>query len=131
MMNEQTKLERHNAELAERDAYEQEEEREDLFSFVNVAAAQAMFGETEYAYYRVAVLFCSGRKRGDEKHVSCTPVACSREEYEAKFAEGQRLDHERFAKGAAQFRRDFNRYERKVAKPGWRERLIELIQQVK
>lgn len=100
-----------------------------LANFVDIDAAKAEFGETEFTYYRIPVVFSSGRKRGQEKHfVSGTKLTCSKEEYDAKHEEGERLNGERFIKGSSQFRRDYNIYSREVAKPGWREKLIELIQ---
>lgn len=92
-----------------------------------VAMARAEFGEAKFAYSKSHVSWVAGRKRGEKgshfRTVSGgTPI--SKEEYDANIAEAKRIGLEAFM---GRYQRSYWDYDKKLSRPGWRERLIEMI----
>jgi len=92
-----------------------------------VTLAKAQFGEAEYAYFKKHVVYQSPRKRGQSgSHIipigDGTPI--ERSEYEANIEESKRINFERFM---GRWPRAYWDFDRKMTKPGWREKLIEMI----
>lgn len=102
----------------------------DLSRFIDVEAAKAEFGDTEYEYVSIYVQFSYGRKRGTGNHICREPVTCTKEEFDAHHESGQKKETDRFFRAGRPrdaFKESFTRYERRIKTPGWRERLIELL----
>ena len=92
-----------------------------------VSVAKAEYGEAEYAYFKKRIGWRSARKRGQRgSHFmpigDGTPI--DKAEYEANLAESKRIGLEAFM---GRWQRDYWQYDRKLTKPGWREKLVEII----
>ena len=98
-----------------------------LSDFVNIDAAKSAFGETEYTYVRIYVRYSSGRKRGAGNHFCLPPEECTKQEFDAMHADGDKKEIDRFFRAGRPrdpFTESFHRYERRIKTPGWREKLI-------
>jgi hypothetical protein len=92
-----------------------------------VAVARAEFGETEWRYEKKRISWIrSGRNSREYYHSTpCGPgEEVSKAEYEANIA----ASNERVILAfQGKWRSSYERYERTIAKPGWRERRMETI----
>lgn len=92
-----------------------------------VALARAEFGEAEFTYSKSQVSWVSSRKRGEKGSHFRTVTGgspISKEEYDANIAEAKRIGLEAFM---GRYQRSYWDYDKKLARPGWREKLIEII----
>lgn len=92
-----------------------------------VALAKVEFGEAEFAYSKSHIQWVHGRKRGQKgsHFIPCRagdPIA--KEEYEANIAEEKRIRLEAFM---GRWPRSYWSYEKKLTRPGWREKLVQMI----
>lgn len=92
-----------------------------------VELAKEEFGESEFAYSKRHITWVHGRKRG-EKGSHFMPIGdgqpITREEYEANIEEEIRIRREAFM---GRWPRSYWSYEKKLTRPGWREKLVEKI----
>lgn len=92
-----------------------------------VALAKAEFGESEFVYTKCHITWVWGRKRG-EKGRHFHPIGpgepITREEYEANIEEEKRIRLEAFM---GRWPKPYWSYDKKLTRPGWREKLVELI----
>lgn len=92
-----------------------------------ISLAKVEFGEAEYAYFKKQATWHSGRRRGQSgsHFVSIgdgTPV--TKAEYDANLEEAKRIRLEAFM---GRWPRTYWQYDRKLTRPGWREKLVEII----
>lgn len=92
-----------------------------------VALAKAKFGESEFAYSKIHIQWVYGRKRGQKgsHFIPCRagdPIA--KEEYDANIAEEKRIRMEAFM---GRWPHSYWSYDKKLTRPGWREKLVEMI----
>lgn len=102
--------------------------------FVDIQKAAESLGEPEYEFVKTYVSWSSGRSRHGGKnlppqHYHREPVSVSRDEFEANFEESRKTEWKRFTLGPRKFQESFWLYERKLKTPGWRQKLIEMLQQ--
>lgn len=92
-----------------------------------VALAKAEYGESEFAYSKRHITWVWGRKRG-QKGSHFMPIGpgdpVTREEYEASVEEEKRIRMEAFM---GRWPKSYWSYEKKLTRPGWREKLVEAI----
>jgi len=92
-----------------------------------VELAKAEFGESEFAYSKRHVSWVYGRKRG-QKGSHFIPIGpgdpITQEEYEANIEEEKRIRLEAFM---GRWPKSYWSYEKKLTRPGWREKLVEMI----
>jgi hypothetical protein len=91
-----------------------------------IDVARIEFGETEWLYFKKDVRWSQRGRRSGSHFIAIgdgTPV--TREEYEAGVAEGKRCQFEAFM---GRYPRSYVLYEKKIAKSGWREELIKILE---
>jgi hypothetical protein len=92
-----------------------------------VALAKAEYGESEFAYSKCHITWIWGRKRG-QKGSHFMPIGpgepTTREDYEANIEEEKRIRMEAFM---GRWQKSYWSYEKKLTRPGWREKLVEII----
>lgn len=92
-----------------------------------VSLAKAEFGESEFAYTKRHITWVWSRKRG-EKGSHFQPVGpgepTTKEEYEANIEEEKRIRLEAFM---GRWPKSYWSYDKKLTRPGWREKLVEMI----
>ena len=92
-----------------------------------VEIAKEEFCESEFAYYKRHIRWVWGRKRG-EKGSHFSPIGVgqptTREDYEANIEEEKRIRLEAFM---GRWPKSYWSYEKKLTRPGWREKLVEII----
>lgn len=90
-----------------------------LGGLVNVEEARRLYGETEYEYVKEWLQY-----RPRIGHRVATKQVIGKEEYDQHKAESKRVEMDRFF---GKHNGSFYRYEVKMKKAGWRQKLIEQL----
>lgn len=92
-----------------------------------IAEYRGLYGEPEYRYFKKRVSWQSARRGQEGQHF--IPIGdgdeVSKEEYEANVAEYERIRRLAFL---SKYPQSYWKYDRKMVKDGWRERLIQDIE---
>jgi hypothetical protein len=89
-----------------------------------IEAAKAEFGEPEYRYFNVFVLWCGGGRGKSEHHIVSTKTEISKQEYEAMEVESKKARTDAFM---GRLKTSYHRVEREMVKDGWKEELLKII----
>lgn len=92
-----------------------------------VELARKEFGETQWRYSKKQVTWSRFRNRPGSHFVPCGEGdEVTQAEYDANIAESKRLEVEAFM---GRCKHSYVRYDKNIAVPGWRERLVEMIRE--
>ena len=89
-----------------------------------IEAAKNEFGEPEYRYFNVFVLWCGGGRGRSGHHTVSTKTEITKGEYEALEAESKRARTEAFM---GRLKTSYHRVEKEMVKEGWKENLLKII----